>query len=86
MGYLRMEVEMLESMVISRKDREIGDVVTVDSDFGLYMIRSGWAAEHTAPAPAAEVEGESPRRGGKRRTVYTNPVLSTVTQPPTEDS
>ena len=86
MGYLRMEVEMLESMVISRKDREIGDVVTVDNDLGLHMIRSGWAAEHIAPALVAETEGESPRRGGKRRTAYNNPVLSTVTQPPTEDS
>ncbi len=86
MGYLRMEVEMLESMVISRKDREIGDVVTVDNDFGLHMIRSGWATEHTAPAPAAEVEGESPRRGEKRRTTDNNPVLSTVTQPPTEET
>ena len=81
-----MEVEMLESMVIGRQDREIGDVVTVDNDLGLHMIRSGWAAEHTAPAPAAEVEGESPRRGGKRRTTYNNPELSSVTHPPTEDS
>jgi hypothetical protein len=81
-----MEVEMLESMVISRQDREIGDVVTVDNDLGLHMIRSGWAAEHSAPAPAAEAEGESPQRGGKRRTTYKNPVLSTVTQPPTEET
>jgi endonuclease YncB( thermonuclease family) len=81
-----MQVEMLESMVISRQDREIGEVVTVDNDLGLHMIRSGWAAEHTAPAPAAEAEGESPRRGGKRRTTYSNPELSTSTQPPTEDS
>lgn len=86
MGYLKMQVEMLESMVISRQDREIGEVVTVDNDLGLHMIRSGWAAEHTAPAPAAEAEGESPRRGGKRRTTYSNPELSTSTQPPTEDS
>ena len=86
MGYLRMEVEMLESMVISRQDREIGDVVTVDNDLGLHMIRSGWAAEHTAPAPAAETEGESPRRGGKRRITYNNPELSSATHPPTEDS
>jgi hypothetical protein len=50
------------------------------------MIRSGWATEHTAPAPAAEVEGESPRRGEKRRTTDNNPVLSTVTQPPTEET
>ncbi len=77
---------MLESMVVNRQDREIGEVVTVDSDLGLHMIRSGWAAEHTAPAPAAEAEGESPRRGGKRRTTYSNPELSTSTQPPTEDS
>lgn len=81
-----MEVEMLESMVINRQDREIGDVVTVDNDLGLHMIRSGWAAEHTAPAPAVEIEGESPRRGGKRRTTYNNPELSSVTHPPTEDS
>ena len=86
MGYLKMQVEMLESMVISRQDREIGEVVTVDNDLGLHMIRSGWAAEHTATAPAAEAEGESPRRGGKRRTTYSNPELSTSTQPPTEDS
>jgi endonuclease YncB( thermonuclease family) len=85
-GYLRMQVEMLESMVINRQDREIGEVVTVDNDLGLHMIRSGWAAEHIAPVPAAEAEGESPRRGGKRRTIYNNPELSTSTQPPTEDS
>ena len=76
---------MLESMVVNRQDREIGEVVTVDNDLGLHMIRSGWAAEHTAPAPAAEAEGESPRRGAKRRTTYSNPELSTSTQPPTED-
>lgn len=81
-----MEVEMLESVVIGRKDREIGDVITVDNDLGLHMIRSGWAAEHTAPASAVGIEGESPRRGGKRRTTYNNPELSSVTHPPTEDS
>ena len=85
MGYLRMQVEMLESMVLNRQDREIGDVLTVDNDLGLHMIRNGWAAEHTAPAPVAEAEGESPRRGGKRRTTYDNPELSTSTNPPTEE-
>ncbi len=85
MGYLMMQVEMLESMVINRQDREIGDVLTVDNDLGLHMIRNGWAAEHVAPAPAAEAEGESPRRGGKRRTTYNNPELSTSTNPPTEE-
>jgi len=80
-----MQVEMLDSMVISRQDREIGDVLTVDNDLGLHMIRNGWAAEHVAPVPAAEPEDESPRRGGKRRTTYNNPELSTSTQPPTED-
>ncbi len=86
MGYLMMQVEMLESMVIHRQDREIGEVITVDQELGLHMIRNGWAAEHSAPAPAVEVEGESPRRGGKRRTTYNNPELSTSAQPPTEDS
>ncbi len=80
-----MQVEMLESMVLNRQDREIGEVVTVDNDLGLHMIRSGWAAEHTAPTPVAEAEGESPRRGGKRRTTYDNPELSTGTNPPTEE-
>jgi endonuclease YncB( thermonuclease family) len=82
-GYLMMEVEMLESMVINRQDREIGDVITVDNDLGLHMIRAGWATEHTAPAPA--VEDEAPRRGAKRRTVYKNPEISSVTHPPTEE-
>jgi len=92
-----MQVEMLESMVVNRQDREIGEVVTVDNDLGRHMIRSGWAAEHTVPAPAAEAEhtvpapaaeaeGESPRRAGKRRTTYNNPELSSATHPPTEDS
>jgi len=85
-GYLMMQVDMLESMVLNRQDREVGEVVTVDNELGLHMIRNGWAAEHTAPAPAAEAEGESPRRGGKRRTTYNNPELSTSAQPPTEDS
>ena len=84
MGYLMMQVEMLNSMVVNRQDREIGEVVTVDNDLGLHMIRAGWATEHTAPAPA--VEDEAPRRGGKRRTTYSNPDLSTTIQPPTEDS
>lgn len=86
MGYLMMQVEMLDSMVVNRQDREIGEVVTVDNDLGLHMIRAGWATEHTAPAPAVEDETESPRRGGKRRTTYSNPDLSTTIQPPTEDS
>ena len=81
-----MQVEMLESMVINRQDREIGEVITVDRDLGLHMIRSGWAAEHVAPAPVAEAEEESPRRGGKRRTAYSVPELSTSTEPPTEES
>jgi len=85
-GYLMMQVELLESMVVNRQDREIGEVVTVDNDLGRHMIRSGWAAEHTVPAPAAEAEGESPRRAGKRRTTYNNPELSSATHPPTEDS
>lgn len=72
-------------MVIDRQDRKIGEVVTVDNDLGLYMIRNGWAAEHIAPAPAAEPKDESLRRGGKRRTTYNNPELSTITEPPTED-
>jgi hypothetical protein len=84
-GYLMMQVEMLESMVLNRQDREVGEVVTVDNDLGLHMMRNGWAAEHTAPTPAAESEGESPRRGGKRRTTYDNPELSTSTNPPTEE-
>lgn len=86
MGYLMMQVEMLDSMVVNRQDREIGEIVAVDNDLGLHMIRAGWATEHTAPAPAAEAEGEPPRRGGKRRTTYSNPELSTTIQPPTEDS
>lgn len=73
-------------MVINREDREIGEVVTVDNDLGRHMIRNGWAAEHVAPAPAANTEDESPRRGGKRRTIYNNPELSTSTHPPTKDS
>lgn len=81
-----MQVEMLESMVINRQDREVGEVVTVDQDLGLHMIRSGWATEHIAPAAAAEGEGEAPRRGGKRRTTYSNPEISTSTKPPTEES
>jgi hypothetical protein len=81
-----MQVEMLESMVVNRQDREIGEVITVDQSLGLHMIRSGWAAEHVAPAPAAEVEEESPRRGGKRRATYNVPELSTQTEPHTEET
>jgi len=81
-----MQVEMLASMVINRQDREIGEVITVDQDLGLHMIRSGWAAEQIAPAPVAEAEEESPRRGGKRRTTYNVPELSTHAEPPTEES
>lgn len=80
-----MQVEMLESMVVNRQDREIGEVITVDQDLGLHMIRNGWAAEHSAPAPAVEPEGESTRRG-KRRTTYNTPELSTHAEPPTEES
>lgn len=80
-----MQVEMLESMVINRHDREIGEVITVDHDLGLHMIRKGWAAEHTTPAPA-NPEGESPRRNGKRRTTYNVPELGTQAEPPTEES
>lgn len=78
-----MQVEMLDSMVVNRQDRKIGEIVTVDNDLGLHMIRVGWATEHTAPAPAAE--DEAPRRGAKRRTTYSNPDLSTTTQPLTEE-
>lgn len=85
MGYLMMEVEMLESMVVNRQDRKIGEIVTVDNDLGLHMIRTGWATEHTALALVVEDETEAPRRVAKRRTTYSDPDFSTTTQPPTEE-
>lgn len=85
MGHLMMQVEMLDSMVVNRQDRKIGEIVTVDNDLGLHMIRTGWATEHTAPAPVVEDETEAPRRSAKRRTTYSNPDLSTTTQSPTEE-
>jgi endonuclease YncB( thermonuclease family) len=79
-----IEVMMLDSMVINRQDRQIGEVVTVDQDLGLHMIRNGWAVQHVAASPAPE--DETPRRGGKRRNTYNAPELSTHVQPPSEES